>query len=376
MRLLLATCVALAASTGAFSPTYCEQFAGTAERWDLRIIDEAPIWSGLLVDYAYADRAKHWPDRKAALQTTVDEFPESRWADDARLLLAGGQASIEGDVTGAIASLRAAMDKYPLEQTVVGSWAPDLGCLFDAAWLSEAPGLVILDADGSVRATHPYDRDGLLSPQDRETLAYFAHLERHPRLTKDTAQLIIAQMLFHQGEVTAAIAGLEALISRYPDLAAINAADREAAANPDGYLIAHEPIWYLKPIWRPQYQAYCYLMEWCALQGDKDKAVATGLQLVSLCTPDGWDWYLNRHVGRVLSRNDRWAEAAEQFRLALQGLRRLIQDEAARNQAAYEAGLMVRPLDFVSWEDEALKAHGDDVAGLEQLLDEPNRPFR
>ena len=69
----------------------------SSKRWDLQMIEEAPIWHRLKIHYFKEPVKEYWPKRKTALQSVITQFPASRWADDAALMLAGGQASIEGE---------------------------------------------------------------------------------------------------------------------------------------------------------------------------------------------------------------------------------------------------------------------------------------
>ena len=153
----------------------------SSKRWDLQMIEEAPIWHRLKM-YHFFDPIKYWPERKTELQTLINQFPASRWADDAALILAGGQASIEGDRAGALVTLRRVIADYPDGNTIVVNWLPDSGCRLDEIWLVITGGL---SAKGSVSSSRPFDRYGTISKGNLEILAYFEHLENIPdaRLT-------------------------------------------------------------------------------------------------------------------------------------------------------------------------------------------------
>ena len=360
---ILATLVSLALATalplGEKSPPEAPvppEAEPAAQRWDLRMIEEAPIWDYLLVKYGYAAHAKYWPERKAALQTIVNEVPDSRWADDAALILACGKADFEGDANGAVAALREVIKKYPDGHTIVDEWSPPEGCRLDQAWLMWVGGLVFLNPDRTIGVSRPFDRDGKISQEEREILAYFDHLEKHPKLTIDVAQCFIADKLWRQGKLAGATAELEAIIARHPDLAAINAADRQAAVQADGYLIGHVPPNETTPVWRPEYDAYLWLSGLYQAQGQNDNAVATAVALAEACSADGWYYRLNRRVGDRCAENGRWTEAERQYRLGVQGYRQVVADRAARQEAAEAAGLISKPPDFVeSWEKTILE---------------------
>jgi len=339
-------------------------------RWDQQMIKEAPIWKYLLVNYFYADRTIYWPERKEALQKVIEEFPDSRWADDAALLLAGGQASIEGDINGAINRLKNIIHDYSSENTVITGWDLGKGCRLNEAWLMWAPSIALLNPDRTIRASYPFDQDGMISILEKEALIYFDHMEKYSIPTKYVAQLVIASMLQAQGDTSGAISELENLINGYSDIHTINKADRETASKPGGYLIACEPPFHMNPVWRVQYATYQLLINLYQLQGEQEKAVTTGLALVLLCSPDGWYWNINRHVGDICAKNDQWVVAAEQYELALQGVRNLVEVQAQRLQALYEAGYMMKPDGFISWEDQALESQEANIVKLEELLEE------
>lgn len=346
-------------------------YEASAQRWDLQMIEEAPIWEYLLVKYGYAEHAKYWPERRAALQTIINEFPDSQWADDAALIVAWGKAAFEEDSTGAITALREVMKKYPIGQSVVGRCFFDMGCRFDNTWLRWCGGLVFLNPDRTIRASNPFDRSGVISSDHREALAYFNHLEKYPKLTKDIAQSAIAQILWKQGDPAGAIAELEQVIARHPDLVAVNKADREAASKPDGYIIGHESVG-SHPLWRPEYSVYLSLMGFYQRQGQNDEAVTTGLKLASICSNDGWYWKVNRRVGDVCAKNGRWIEAEKQYQLALEGCRRFVGQRISRKKIREDMGFATKPTAFVSWEHNVLEVEGwkRTITKLENLLNE------
>ena len=231
-----------------------------------------------------------------------------------------------------------------------------------------APGLASLNPDRSIRWSRPFDKYGGLSQLEREALTYFNHLEKYPKFTVDVAQRIIAQILARRGDHTAAVAELERIIARHPDLATVNTADRVAASKADGYLIGHESV--ESPVWRPEYFTYLLLMNPYEATRQNDKAVATGLALAGACSRDGWYWNVNRRVGDVCKRNNRLTEAEKQYQLALQGCRRFITNRIARKKVLDELGFIVKSPNFVSWEHMVREREGWDkvIAELEALV--------
>jgi len=284
-----------------------------SQRWDIQMGKEARIWQNLLTNYYYADHQRYWPRRKAALEKIVNEFAQSRWADDAALILACGKASFENDSEGAIAALEEVIRRYPDGQTVVAHWFPDDGCRFDNTWLMWQGGLVFLNPDGTVRVAKPFSRGGM-SQLEKECLAYFGHLEKYPVATKVMAQLFKSQILGHKGHTAEAIATLEAITSNSGTyLATLNRADKRAASRADGHYIR-------SAIKRPECQAYLSLIGYYEKAGDVEKAVGKAGELLNIYSKDGWQWTINRHIGNFYDRLGFRGQAKEQYRLALDGL--------------------------------------------------------
>jgi len=210
---LFTICIAIFILFGMSVLTHAQNISTDPERWDLRMIEEEPIWFNLFANYYFAEKGKYWNDTKVKLKTIINEYPESRWIDDAELMLAGGKASFEGDIQGAIDILEDIIEKYPASQTVVTYWAPDSGCRFDMDWMYSV---------AFIMGGKAFDRYGTINKYDRALLYYFEHLEKYPRFTKDVAKFIIALMLSQQGDMVGAITELESLIAINPDLSSLN----------------------------------------------------------------------------------------------------------------------------------------------------------
>lgn len=330
------------ASTIVFTPisSFGQHISTGLERWDIQMVKEARVWYNLLTNYYYAERQRYWTERKAALEKIVREFPDSRWADDAALILACGKASFENNVNGAIAGLKKVAEQYPDGQTIVSHWYPHDGCRFDDTWLMWQGGLVFLNPDGTIRVAKPFDRDGQISQLEREALAYFEHLARYPRATKVIAQLFISEMLSQKGDRTGAVAVLKKIVTNSAQyLALISRADRIAASRPDGYYIR-------RLVRRPEYQAYLSLIGYYEKQDELDKAVEIADTLFKLCSKDGWLWSVNRHLGDFYDRHGLRSRAEEQYRLALAGLRKFEEDMEKRSKLVTGSDI---PDDF--WEN-------------------------
>ena len=308
----LAGLVATGATLGAEAPR-------APERWDLRMIAEGRIWPNLLVGYAYADRKKHWPERKAALSKIIKDFPDSRWADDAALVLAGGMASLENNWRGACKRLAALAQASGEHGTVVEAWDADMGFRFDPTWLMWRGSLVFLNKDGTIRHSKPWGRHGPLSSGEQEALALFHHLDRWPRRTADVARLTIAQIHHRNGDLKGAVAALEELLSRMRDLVQTAQADREAASRQHCRLI--------RGVWRPEYAACLHLIWLYEQQGQHDRSIALGRLFAHASSRDGWyPWHINRTVGDICAKYKRWKEAEEQYTVALAGAKMWIAD--------------------------------------------------
>jgi hypothetical protein len=340
-----------------------------SDRWDQNIIMDAKIWPNLLVNYIYEDRILHWPKRKQALTKVIVDFPNSKWADDAALLLAGQQAVLDNNLDVAILGLREIIKKYPLENTIVVSWNSLKGCQINEGWLMWAPSLVAFNVDFSVRATFPFDKDGIISILEAEVLTYFEHLERYPQRTKDVAQYIIALMLRQKGDIAGAISELEDLQIAYPDLSKIRTIDFEAAKKENGHLIESEPPFDATPIWRVQYTASLLLIDLYLMQKNKDKVLDLSKRIELECSPNGWYWNINKYLGNIYSQFNLLELASEQYDLSIKGIRERSKSEGIRLNTLFEKGYVIKPKDFISWEDEALKSHLNTISEIKDLQD-------
>ncbi|MFC1526666.1 FlgD immunoglobulin-like domain containing protein [Candidatus Latescibacterota bacterium] len=300
------------------------QEGAAAPPWDETIAQEEGIWRRLLVNFGRPSRL--WPEAKESLQSVLDEYPESQWADDAVLCLAGGVASFEGDTDSAIDMLRDFVAKEPQGDTPVEHWARDMGCEFDPYWLTW------------IRAV-PFDRDDLVEFQELEVRARFEHLSEHPIRTSDVARWITAQLLADKGDTSAAVSELEALLRDSPDIEELARLDRQAAEGEYGYPLGHDD----GRIYRPQYWAHKTLMRLYADQGEPDRAASVALEWMNALSPDGMYWQNNKNVGNLLSEIGHWTEAAQQYAIAKAGLERYIDDGVERCALFYRLEFGTEP---------------------------------
>ena len=330
-----------------------------SQRWDLRMMAERKIWKEIRL--YYSSRSADWPDRKSRLEKIINQFPTSQWADDASLMLAGGQAAVDGNTESAIAALRQVMESYPSEHTIVVGWRTYMGCKLDYMWLLETVPLLSRPRSRPIRVDVPP------SGQKREILAYFEHLEKYPRRTVDIAQLMIAQMLSSQGDVKGAIAELEAIIDRTGDLRTIVAADNQLAKRPNAHLVKSHTPYAFRQVARPQYAAYRYLMPLYQSQSEVEKAIAIGLELANTASPDGSRWSINQSVGDLLAQNGRWAKAEEQYQLAVNAYREFVEETIVEKELANQS----LPSSATSWRQQIMKTSiGHQLTVLEKLLTE------
>lgn len=339
---LTSSAIAIGASPPTISPV----------RWDLRMIGEATVWEKL------RSKAAVWAEEKAELQSILVKHPDSAWADDAAIMLAGGKASFDKDTKGAIADLQAVAERFPDGQTVVIWWDAENWCYLEGVWMRASSSLVFMAPDGTVRKENPFDKDGSIPQPEKEYLAYFDHLEKHPRRTPFVAKLIIATISGSSGDNAAATKTLETLVADARGyLAKESAADEQAAGEADGY--------YIQRIWRPEYRAYLDLAGYYALQGDKEKAASVAGELAQTVSPSGWNWRLNKGVGRVLDSFGFPDQAKMQYRLAVAGLEKEIAGIKARNnRLAQTASLIGSP-------DEIPSQLSDELQGLTELVERP-----
>jgi hypothetical protein len=321
------------------------------------MIEEYPVWRRLLTNYSRSDRKALWPETSAALRSILQIEGDGQWDDEAALCLACGKASFEDDIDGAIAGLEDAARRYSGRQTVVEGFNMHVGYLFSQTWMKWAPGIARMDESGEVTWSRPFDKHGSLdSPVHREALAYFNHMDSHPRDASVVAKVFTAQLLISRGDVAGAEKVLEGLIGNGEEIGRLGAADREAASKPDGFLI--------KGLWRPEYAA-CHYLIYCRerLYG-KDAGTETALRLVRLCSADGWLWRgMNRAIGDRCSAEGCWKEAREQYELALSGCRAEVSYREDRMRAILPASAAQadRSLDPERADIQAIQARLDDV---------------
>ena len=324
-----------------------------SQRWDLRMEAEIEIWKNIRL-YSSVNSA-NWPERKSRLEKVINQFPTSQWADDAALMLAGGQAAVDGNTESAIAALRQVMESYPSERTIVVGWNLYSGCALEHIWMMVT---VPILSRSSTR-----DRGN----QWLEIIAYFEHLEKYPRRTVDVAQSMIAQMLYRQGDVKGAIVALEAIIDRAGDLKTLVAADNQLAKRPNVHLVSRLYRHAFREVDRPQYFAYRDLMRLYQSQSEVEKAIAIGLELANTASPDGSRWSMNRSVGDLLAQNGRWAKAAEQYQLAVNAYREFVEETIVEKELANQS----LPSSATSWRQQIMKTSiGHQLTVLEKLLTE------
>ncbi len=325
--------------TGMFNFAHGQEIR--SQRWDLHMEAEREIWKNIRL-YSSVNSA-NWPERKSQLEKVINQFPTSQWADDAILILVGEQAVIDGNTESAIAALRQVMESYPLEDTIVAGWSRDQGCRLDHFWLMSTVPLL------------SRSRSGHRGDQWLEIIAYFEHLEKYPRRTVDVAQLMIAQMLYSQRNVKGAIAELEAIIDREADLRTIVVADNQLAKRPNAHLVkSYTSYGFRQEVTRPQYSAYRYLMPLYQSQSEVKKAIAIGLELANVASPDGRYWSMNRLVGDLLAKNGRWAKAAEQYQLAVNAYREFVEETIAEKELSNQS----LPPGATSWRQQILEVWG------------------
>ncbi len=323
---------------------YAGQNAPATKRWDLMMIDEAPIWKNLLVNYPYAERQKHWLGRKEALKQIVSRFPNSQWADDAELILACGKFEFEGkagiddlksnaeayskgyfgDAEAAIEALRSIIKKYANEKTIVKPvWSAGGGCEFDDVWLYNQGSLFSLNPDGSVKTSKPFDRTGAIPQQDKEVLTYFEHLDKYPNYTADVARIFISEIYGHQKKCKEASEELEKVIANVEQFTETLQADRIVAMDVNGFFI--------RRISRPQYVAHISLMGYYEKLGSDEKAIATTDSFAAIVN-QGTNYGMMKLIGEFYERHGLQSKAKSQYQLALNRINEYIAADRERSK--------------------------------------------
>ena len=336
------------------------------QQWENSIINDALIWRNLLIKHTLANKNEFWVERQAAFNKVITDYSNSNWADDAALMLVGERAVIENNIDDAITDLREIILNYSTESTIVTGWDYTRGCEISEAWLMYAPSLVLINKNDSVIA-RPYNRDGRISIVEHEQLAYFNHLENYPQLTKDVAHYIIALMLKRNNDIDGAINELEILLSAYPDLSVIRNIDYSAYQQQYGYLIGSVPPYDNSPIWRVQYSASVLLINLYIQQNNIKDATKIADKLSVQVTYDGWYWGLNRYLGDFYAKNNSVNKAILEYDRAIQGLNNKIERDAERLPILYDNGYLIKPKNFISWEDAVQKLQLHNINEINKL---------
>jgi hypothetical protein len=322
----------------------------TQDRWDLKMINEEPIWRNLLVHYFNGEPNKSWFERKSALNDIIINYPRSQWADDAALLLAGGKASFEHDINGAIKDLKKIIDIYPNGSTILTSWDVVFGFTINSTWLMWAPDLVIENADGKM-VSYPFDRDNKLSILELEALEYFNHLEKNPNLTKDIAMYAIIQMTLAQNDRVDAIALLEDFVVKNQKISKIKEKDYEASKNKYGYLISNELPNEIYSLWRVHYPVYLLLEHLYQENGEVEKATNLAKKTIKECGTDGWLWFIKLKSSEILEMNNNFELANEQYSDIENSICEKVKSESVRLNELHLQGYAQKPDSFTSWEN-------------------------
>lgn len=306
------------------------------------MINEAPVWKKLLKNYCYAEHQKYWPERRSELREIVNEFPDSQWADDASLILACGKFEFEGkegidtlrsnadayrqgyfaNAEEAIGDLRNIVNKYPKGRTIIKPvWIAGGGCRFDGVWEMSQGSLVFLNADGSVRTTKAFDRNGKIAQDEKEILTYFDHLDKYPVYTKDVARIFISEILGHQGKYSEAALELEKFLSDTAEFAESVAADTSAASRVEGYLVRN--------IGRPRYRAFVSLMGYNQKLGRNEESILQADRLARIVN-QGANIEIVKHIGRFYAQFGLQEKSKLQYRIALKKLESAIDIDKQR----------------------------------------------
>ena len=286
-------------------------------RWNAVLVRDVMSWYPLLEDYAntYETKVQRWAEKRKQLEGVIQQYPKSEYVADLRLAVACGIALYEKDSDAAIKALEQVRRDYPKQGTILSLQLLPMRWQFDRHWLETVPTLMTRRPDGKIIVRRIGEGKRTLSAEERATLAYFEHLNEHPKLTKDVASLYIAALYRGQKKDDKAIETLETLVKeRGKEAAATNESDRKASISPDG-------VW-IVGIARPWVVASEELMEYYASKKDYGAAMSVGKRAVDTVSKDGWYWQLNGRLGDIYkakSQEQKSVEAAVQYELAIKG---------------------------------------------------------
>jgi tetratricopeptide (TPR) repeat protein len=303
-----------------FCPLWAAQVEPQTKRWDLMMIDEAPIWWNLVKYSLNADQKSVWPQRKSALNKILNEYPTSQWADDAALILAYNKLAMEGDANEAIKDLRAVIEKYPQANTIVSTD----GAIFDDVWLKSQGVLVYFNPDDSIQLSMPFGKNPVLSQQNKEILAYFDHLEKYPVYTKDVARIYISNIYGSQKNYKEAAQELEIFFTNTLQMMKALQADRIAVKDANGFLI--------RELSRPQYTA-CFSLISCYEDNliNIEKAIETADRLAPILN-QGANYKIMKRIGEFYEKHGLTSKAKLQYLTALVRINEYIAADRERSK--------------------------------------------
>ncbi len=143
--------------------------------------------------------------------------------------------------------------------------------------------------------------------------------------------------------------------------------DYEASQLPHGYLIESAPPYDRLPLIRVELSACNLLLGLYTLNNEDEKLIQLSDKIANEFSFDGWYWFINKKLGNIYAQHNQTIKAYEQYQLSIEGIKKRCKNLGERYEVLYEEGFVIKPEDFISWEDQSLKIYYQDIAEIERL---------
>ncbi|MFC1497395.1 hypothetical protein ACFLS1_02835 [Verrucomicrobiota bacterium] len=273
-----------------------------------------------------SDTLRWWERTKVPL-TRVAET-KSRWASDAKLLLACGKWLVEKDTENAIHLAELIIQDYPQAESILEfepsqpicsvRLDPRVVAYFRTLYKSGESSIYLKQPSKATISQEPF----------------LLHILNYPVRTADIARLFAYSISEGQRKSDARHRFLEEILENNPQIE-----NEKIQADMLAGITAEWPS--SEVFIRPNGVAALFLLDFYKSQGNGQKLMSYGVKVLNLVSPDGWYWPVNRKLGDYLldsKLDDARPEAERQYRLALKGCLKRIACEARKAQSLKRTG--------------------------------------
>lgn len=334
----------------------CEE----AERWDKAMIRKAGLWQPFVQFILNPVSRDSQKDMESIISSLIiPHDPHFDRSIDLTIFKTVATVSDQEKGEAAITLLGSIINKFGKQPSLIsghnfiffeftrfGSKTPDSSPFFqrctEQRWWSEVVEnrLVIIRPDGEI-VGRPYDKDNDgLNFDEKECLAYYAHLRAWPNLVSEIVPLYIATIQLKSGHEDRAMVTLRDLIDKhYERLLELGKQDI---------------VMKISIIERPVTEALMQLCGYYERAGRLDEAIRAAEMCVRAVSPDGFVRYANERLADLYAKSlgTNNPKTIEQYHLAINGLLGSVKRSAIRERVV-GSGSNSGP-DF-SWAEKELK---------------------